>query len=158
MRILILSVMLFITGTFNLAQAQRGNKSSAGIVPVYSTFITGTPANIEIPKQGKVFFLGQSFDNAKTGTWYICTDETLKSKIEDITQRGKVAVLVGAELAPYQYFTAKMWRKLPRSEKKKMPKQAFLKLNDVKCVILGSVHEHDPNNDPPLVPAAADPG
>jgi len=155
MRTLILCLVLIISGNFNLAQAQRGDRSTAGTIPVYSTFIAGTPATIEIPKQGKSFFLGQAFDNTKTGSWYICTDESLKGKIEEITQKGKVAVLVGAELAPYQYFTVKMWRKLPRSEKKKMPKQAFLKLNEVRCVILGSVHEYDPEKDPPIL---SDPG
>lgn len=150
--------MIIISGMSNLAQAQRGEQGNAGTVPVYSTYITGMPARIEIPKQGKVFFLGQTFGDQKTGTWYVCTDESLKEKIENLTKAGKTVVLVGAQLAPYQYFTAKMWRKLPRSEKKKMPKEAFLKLNEVKCVILGSVHEYKTETDPPIAPPVADPG
>ena len=129
-----------MTSGFMSAQTKTTVKPKE--VDAYVTYVMGSVARIEVPSTKQLFFFGRSFTNPDKGVWYLCSDSNLIRKIEEITKNGDTAVLVGAELSPYQIFTPKQWKKMPKSAKKAFSQEAHGKLSSVNCAVLSSVHKY----------------
>lgn len=135
MKYLFLSLALFVSG-LNVTQAQDKSKE----VAAYTTYLVGKIVKIEIPTTGQYVIFGASFTDANKGVWYLCNDadSNLMGEISGIVEDGDTVVLRGGDLPPFQTFTKKQWKRLPRDVKRKFSSLANSKLPAVKFVTMTS--------------------